>query len=90
MTTATLNIAKNLTVVADGTIPYMTTLSNVVSEANKYSIVNLNGLTKTSILDKYLAILIANGYVVTCENWRRDNCFDKAVSDFSIQLQRVA
>lgn len=87
MTTATLNIAKNLTVVT-GNSAYMTNLAEVTNEAAKYDVVNLNGITKTAKLNKYLSFLIAAGYSVVCENWNRVNTIADGVSDFSIQLSK--
>lgn len=87
MKTATLNISKTLTVVTSN-FAYGTNLSNIIIEANKYSTINLNGVTKTSKLNKYISTLINNGYSVVCENWNRANEIADGVSDFSITLSK--
>jgi hypothetical protein len=87
MNTATLNISKSLTVVTCNKV-YMTKLNNLIAEATKFDIVNINGITKTEKLNKYLNIMIANGYKVIAENWNRANTIADGVSDFSIQLSK--
>jgi hypothetical protein len=87
MTTATLNIAKNLTVVTNN-YAYNANLSNLIEEANKFNLVNLNGVTKTEKLNKYLDIMLSNGYIVLSENWNRVNTIADGVSDFSITLSK--
>ena len=87
MKTATLNISKSLTVVTCNNV-YMAKLNNLIDEAAKFDIVNIKGITKTEKLNKYLTIMIANGYKVTAENWNRANTIADGVSDFSIQLSK--
>jgi hypothetical protein len=87
MTTATLNIAKSLTVVTNNFV-YTTNLSNLIAEASKYNFVNLNGVTKTEKLNKYLSVMLSKGYVILSENWNRVNTIADGVSDFSITLSK--
>ena len=87
MANATLNIGKSLTVVA-GNCVYTTNFSMLLSEANKYNQINLNGLAKTDKLNKYMNLLISNGYKVIAENWNRTNEIADGVSDFSITLSK--
>jgi hypothetical protein len=85
MTVVTLNISKKITVVTSNFV-YQTNLKNVIIEANKYDVINLNGITKTEKLNKYLKAMIANKYTVITENWNRINTIADGVSDFSITL----
>jgi len=87
MKTATLNIAKSLTVVTNSFV-YTANLSNLIAEASKYDVVNLNGVTKTEKLNKYLSLMTSKGYVVLTENWNRVNTIADGVSDFSITLSK--
>jgi len=87
MTTATLNIAKSLTVVTNNFV-YTTNFSNLIAEASKYNVVNLNGVTKTEKLNKYLSVMLSKGYVILSENWNRVNTIADGVSDFSITLSK--
>jgi hypothetical protein len=87
MTTTTLNIAKSLTVVTNNFV-YTTNFSNLIAEASKYNVVNLNGVTKTEKLNKYLSVMLSKGYVILSENWNRVNTIADGVSDFSITLSK--
>jgi hypothetical protein len=87
MTVVTLNIAKKITVVTSNFV-YQTNLKNFIIEANKYDVINLNGITKTEKLNKYLTAMIANEYTVITENWNRINTIADGVSDFSITLSK--
>lgn len=87
MKNATLNIGKSLTVVT-GNCGYITNLSSIVSEANKYDQINLNGVTKTKKLNKYINLLKSNGYMIVVENWNRANEIADGVSDFSIKFSK--
>ena len=87
MTTATLNIAKSLTVVTNNFV-YTTNFTNLIAEASKYNVVNLNGVTKTEKLNKYLSVMLSKGYVILSENWNRVNTIADGVSDFSITLSK--
>lgn len=87
MTTATLNIAKVLTVVGIN-FAYAANLSNIIIEANKFDVVNLNGITKIEKFNKYLDGMLSSGYSIVCENWKRENEICDGVVDFSIQLKR--
>jgi hypothetical protein len=87
MRNATLNIGKSLTVVT-GNCVYTTNLSSILIEANKYDQINLNGVTKTEKLNKYINILKSNGYIVVVENWNRANEIADGLSDFSIKFSK--
>lgn len=87
MTQASLYIAKSLTVI-NGNVVYMTKLSNLVIEANKYQIIDINGVNKTKKLNKYLELLVNNGYNVISVNYHRINTIADGVSDFSITLSK--
>ena len=85
MTSATFNIAKSLTIVV-GSYVYITNLSNLINESNKYDNVTLNGVTKIEKFNKYVALMLANGYSVVTENWKRD--FIDGVLDYSITFKK--
>jgi len=87
MPNATLNIGKSLTVVT-GNCVYTTKLSSILEEANKYNQINLNGVTKTEKLNKYINLLKSNGYMIVVENWNRANEIADGVSDFSINFSK--
>jgi len=87
MTTATLNISKNLTVVTDNSV-YNANLSEIINIANKYNVFTIKGITKTAKFNKYLSDMIAKGYNVICENWMRENYIADGSMDFSIQLSK--
>jgi hypothetical protein len=87
MTTATLNISQVLTVITSNCV-YTTKLSNLVSEANKFNQININGLAKVEKLNKYLDVLNANGYSVICENWNEASQIIEGINNFSIELSK--
>ena len=87
MTTATLNISKILTVVTNNSA-YMVNLSELLTQANKFEVVTINGIVKTEKFTKYLNIMVANGYKVISENWNRVNEIAIGASDFSITLSK--
>ena len=89
MKTASLNISKTLTVISSNFV-YTTKLGNVIIEANKYDVINLNGIAKIEKLNKYLTSFIANGYSVISENHNRINTIADGVSDFSYTLSKNA
>ena len=84
---ATLNIAKSLTVVTDNKV-YITNLTNLISEANKFKTIDLKGITKTEKLVKYLSIMCSNGYKIVSENYNRVNTIADGASDFSYTLSK--
>ena len=87
MTTATLNISKSLTVVTNNSA-YMVNLSELLTQANKFEVVTINGIVKTEKFSKYLNTMIANGYKIISENWNRVNEIAVGASDFSITLSK--
>jgi hypothetical protein len=87
MTTATLNISKSLTVVTNNSA-YMVNLSELLTQANKFDLVTINGIVKTEKFTKYLNSMIANGFKIISENWNRENEIAVGASDFSITLSK--
>ena len=87
MNTATLNIAKKLTVVTNNNA-YTTNLSNLISEASKFDVVNLKGITKTEKLNKYLEVMNVNGFKLISENYNRINTIADGSSDFSFEFSK--
>ena len=85
MTSATFNIAKSLTIVV-GSYVYETNLSNLIIESNKYNNVTLNGVNKIEKFNKYVSLMVANGYSLVTENWKRD--FIEGVIDYSITFKK--
>lgn len=87
MTTATFNISKTLTVVTNNSV-YICNLSELVLQSNKFNTVEIKGITSTKKFNKYLSVMIANGYNVITENWLRNNVIADGATDFSITLSK--
>jgi hypothetical protein len=87
MTNATFNISKKLTVVTNNCV-YICNLSELVQQSNKFNTVNINGVTDSAKFNKYLSVMISNGYNIISENWLRNNVIANGVTDFSITLSK--